>query len=319
FVLTAGGGSNGRIDANTSAKGIKGVTTVTIGGGTFTIDSADDAVHSNGGIVVNGGAFAIATGDDGMHADATLQVNGGDIKITKSYEGLESAVITINDGTIRIVSSDDGLNGAGGNDGSGIAPGPGFGGARGARPPGQDTFAAAAKYWLYIRGGYIVIEAVGDGIDINGSIEMTNGVVIVNGPIVRMNSALDYDATFKLTGGFLVAAGSSGMAQAPDDSSTQYALLLNTTTTQRAGDLVHIRSSDGKSLLTFAPTKEYQSIAFSSPELVKGTTYEVYFGGSSTGTVKDGVYQNGTYSPGTKNTSFTTSSVVTRIGVTRFR
>ncbi|MBI4789289.1 MAG: carbohydrate-binding domain-containing protein, partial [Chloroflexi bacterium] len=46
FVLTAGGGSNGRIDANTSAKGIKGVTTVTIGGGTFTIDSADDAVHS---------------------------------------------------------------------------------------------------------------------------------------------------------------------------------------------------------------------------------------------------------------------------------
>lgn len=313
FTLKAGGGSTSRIATDASAKGIKAVTNLKIDGGNFSIDSADDAIHSNNSIVINGGVFAIATGDDGVHAELNLQVNAGTINIAQSYEGLESENITINGGEIRVVSSDDGLNGAGGGTASGTTQG------AGGAPPGRGGFPPAGNYRLYINGGYIVIESGGDGLDINGSIEMTNGTVIVNGPTVRMNSAVDYDRTFKMTGGFLIAAGSSGMAQAPDDSSTQYALLLNLTTTQRAGTLVHIQSADGKDIVTFSPTKDYQSIAFSSPALVKGATYDVYFGGSSTGTVKDHVYQSGAYSGGTKNTSFTTSSIVTRIGVTRFR
>ena len=62
----------------------------------------------------------------------------------------------------------------------------------------------------------------GDGIDANGAVEMTDGVVIVNGPTIRMNSALDYDGFFKMTGGVVVAAGSSRMAQAPGSLSTQH-------------------------------------------------------------------------------------------------
>ncbi len=313
FTLKTGGGSSSRIATDASAKGIKAATNVKIDGGNFSIDSADDALNSNNSIVINGGIFGIATGDDGMHAELNLQINAGTLNITKSYEGLESENITINGGEIHIVSSDDGLNGAGGGTASGATQGPG------GAPPGRGGFPPAGNYRLSIHGGYIVIESGGDGMDINGSIEMTNGTVIVNGPIVRMNSAVDYDRTFKMTGGFLIAVGSSGMAQAPDDSSTQYALLLNLNTTQRAGTLIHIQGADGKAIVTFSPTKEYQSIAFSSPALVKGATYEVYFGGSSTGTIKDHLYQGGTYSGGTKNTSFTTSSIVTRIGVTRFR
>ena len=319
FNLVTGGGSNARIDANTSAKGIKAIAIAQIDGGTFTIDSADDAMHSNNGVLINGGSFTIATGDDAVHGDATVKINNGNLNITKSYEGIESAVITINGGEIRVVSSDDGVNGAGGKDGSGITPGPGFGGGPGGRP-GQGGFATASKYFLYINGGYLVVNSGGDGVDINGSIEMMNGTVIVHGPVERMNSAVDYDAAFKMTGGFLVAVGSSGMAQAPDDTSTQYALLLNLTASQRAGTQVQIRSADGKDILTFTPTKEFQSIVFSSPALAKGATYDVYLGGSSTGTVKDGVYQGGATTLGTKNTSFPIAGMVTRIGATgRFR
>ncbi len=65
-------------------------------------------------MTINGGTFVLASGDDGMHADETLEVNGGDIRIANSYEGLESAVITINDGDIHVVASDDGVNVAGG-------------------------------------------------------------------------------------------------------------------------------------------------------------------------------------------------------------
>ena len=60
------------------------------------------------------------------------------------------------------------------------------------------------------------VEADGDGIDINGAIEMTGGVVVVNGPTEQMNGALDHDASFNMTGGTIVATGSSGMAMAPN-------------------------------------------------------------------------------------------------------
>lgn len=64
----------------------------------------------------------------------------------------------------------------------------------------------------------------------------------------------------------------------------------------------------------FSPTKEYESVAFSSSELTNGLTYEVYLGGISTGTVNDGLYQGGTYTSGTEVASFTTSGTVTSVG-----
>ncbi|MBN1967254.1 MAG: carbohydrate-binding domain-containing protein [Anaerolineae bacterium] len=303
FTLTAGGGSSARIGTDLSAKGIKGLVSVVVNGGSFAIDTADDAIHSNGSIAIYDGTFAIATGDDAMHADATLDVNGGEITVTQSYEGLESAIITINAGVIHVVSSDDGLNVVGGNDGSGMMGGPGRGGR-----PGQDAFATTTDYFLTINGGYIVVDAAGDGIDINGAVEMTDGVLIINGPTQNMNGALDYDVSFNITGGFLVAAGSAGMAQAPSSGSAQPSALLNFNATIPAGTLIHIQTTDGTDILTFAPTKNFQSVAFSSSALVVGTTYEVYAGGSSTGTMADNLYQGSTYSGGTLYGTFTLTS-----------
>ena len=65
------------------------------------------------------------------------------------------------------------------------------------------------------------MDADGGNLDSNGAIEMTGGVVIVNGPTERMNGAIDYMNGFNVTGGLLVAAGSSGMAEAPSESSSQ--------------------------------------------------------------------------------------------------
>lgn len=318
FTLTSGGGSRNRVDADTSAKGLKAAVNVTIDGGTFTIDAADDALHSNGSLTINAGVFSLASGDDGAHADAALEVNGGDLQITESYEGLESAAITLNAGVLRIVASDDGVNVAGGNDGSGtnLAQGPGGQPGRG---PGQDAFTSSGNYHLIITGGYLAVEAAGDGIDVNGAIDMSGGVVIVHGPTAQMNGALDYDATFTMTGGFLVAVGSAGMAQAPGTTSLQPAVLINLAAAQPAGALVHIEGSDGETLLTFSPSKAYQSIAFSSPELASGATYSVYTGGSSTGAAADGLYQDGTYTPGSQYASFTVASVVTQLGSGRGR
>jgi len=299
MILSSGGGSNVHINESTSAKGIKAVVNTIIEDGTFIINSADDAIHSNGNMVINGGSYDISTGDDGLHADANLLINSGNIDITESFEGIESLVITLNSGNIHISSDDDGINGTDGISTGGM--------------PGQFD-SPTSNCYLYINGGYIAVEAIGDGMDINGSVEMTDGNVIINGPTADMNSTLDYDGFFKITGGFLVAAGSSGMAQAPGISSTQNSLLLNFNSSCQAGTLIHIQTGDGDGILTFSPLKTYQSVAFSSPKLLNGFEYDVYTGGGSTGTVSDGLYQDGTYTPGNLYTSFTVSSIVTNIG-----
>lgn len=302
FDLTCGGGSTMTVGANTSAKGIKGKVNITIDDGAFTINSADDAVHSDGTLTVNGASFVIATADDGIRAETAITINNGDINITNSYEGIEAPIITINGGTIHIVSSDDGINL--GVDPNTIPP---------AGQPGARFSIYSGDYYLYINGGYIFVNALGDGIDSNGAVVMNGGVVIVDGPSSDMNSALDHVA-FNMTRGYLVAVGSAGMALPPGDLSAQYSVMLNFRTVNRAGTLISIRASDGTELFTFRPTKQYQSIVFSMPELALGATYDVYIGGSHTGTLKDGLYLGGVYTPGTKYTTFTITSKVTQIG-----
>jgi len=302
FNLKTGGGSGVTVAANASAKGVKGATSVKIEGGILAINSADDGVHSNGAITINGGSLAVSTGDDGIHADASITINNGEIDITKSYEGIEAPVVTINDGEIHVVSSDDGVNM--GVD-SGIIPGP--------AQPGTRFSLYSGTYYLYINGGYLAVNALGDGLDSNGAIVMKGGIVIVNGPSSDMNSALDHVA-FNITKGYLVTAGSSGMALSPGDLSTQYSVMLNFQTANQAGTLISVRASNGTELFTFKPTRRYQSVIFSMPDLSLGSTYDVYIGGSHTGAVKDGLFSGGTYTPGTKYTSFTITSKVTRLG-----
>jgi hypothetical protein len=300
FNLTSGGGSNKKVGSNTSAKAIKGIVCVAIDNGTFSISSADDAIHSNGEVAISNGTFFISSGDDGIHADSILTINGGSITVSKCFEGLESKEITINDGNIHVTASDDGINGAGGNDNSGAPGWPG------GMPPSGNCY-------LYINGGYIFVNALGDGLDINGSIEMKGGAVIVHGPTSNMNGPIDYDASFNMTGGSIVAAGSSGMAQAPSTTSTQYSLLITFKSVMTAGSLFHIQNSSGDDILTFMPLRAYQSVSFCSPKLTKNSSYDVYLGGSSTGTVTDGLFEGGTYSGGTKSTAFTISNIVTSI------
>ncbi len=299
---------SGNLTVNAADDGIRGRDYLIVKGGTMTINAKADGLKGSndedaalGYVLIEDGVMNITCGDDGVHAESKLDINKGTITIARSYEGLESKVITINDGTIHVVSTDDGINVAGGNDASGGNAGPG------------QSSSSSANYMLNINGGYIVVDAAGDGLDANGSITMTGGIVLVNGPTTSGNGALDYDRSFKITGGTLLAVGSSGMAQAPDATSTQNSVLVGFTAAQAAGTLVRIQSSDGKTLVSFKPTKRYQLLAFSSPALTRGTSYDVYSGGSATGTATDGLYQDGTFTAGTKYTTFTVSSVVTRV------
>ena len=143
---------------------------------------------------------------------------------------------------------------------------------------------------------------------------MTGGTVIINGPADDRDGALDYLSEFTITGGYLVAVGSSGMAETPSETSGQHSIMVNLAQAQKAGTLIHIASTMDEDILTMAPTKQFQSVVLSSPAIEAGEPYKVYLGGTSTGTVTDTVYSDGTYTPGTEYVSLTIEGMVTVVG-----
>ena len=287
-------------EETTSAKGLKATGSLAISGGTFVLDTSDDALHTNDTIQITGGDFTIASGDDGIHADNTVTIDDGTIDINQSYEGIEATEITLNGGDIALTTSDDGINAAGGNDASAVSG-----------RPGESTFTSTAEGagLLTINGGTLVVNASGDGLDSNGSIEMNDGTVIVNGPTDSMNGTLDYDSTFNINGGTLIGVGSSGMAMSPSSTSTQ-SFLFTSSIPLAADEAIQITGPDGEVILTFEASTTAQSLVFSSPELVNGSAYTITTGGTVSGDSATGIYEDTSFSGGssTVEVSATTES-----------
>ena len=287
-------------EETTSAKGLKATGSLAISGGTFVLDTSDDALHTNDTIQITGGDFTIASGDDGIHADNTVTIDDGTIDINQSYEGIEATEITLNGGDIALTTSDDGINAAGGNDASAVSG-----------RPGESTFTSTAEGagLMTINGGTLVVNASGDGLDSNGSIEMNDGTIIVNGPTDSMNGTLDYDSTFNINGGTLIGVGSSGMAMSPSSTSTQ-SFLFTSSIPLAADEAIQITGPDGEVILTFEASTTAQSLVFSSPELVNGSAYTITTGGTVSGDSATGIYEDTSFSGGssTVEVSATTES-----------
>lgn len=256
-----------------STKGIKADGRLYINGGTFTINSADDSVHSNSAVTINDGTYTLTTGDDGVHSGEAVEINGGTITISESYEGLEGLTVTINDGDIDITSSDDGINAAGGTEEMG------FGGM--GNDSTEDT--STDEMWMEINGGYIHVLAGGDGIDSNGDITVNGGEVYIDGPSDNGNSAIDYGdrSACYVNGGTVVAIGSSGMAEDISDDSDQQVMLVKLDSQKEAGE-VTLTDSDGNEIITYTALKAYDCVIISTKDLEAGQTYTLTTSGTQT-------------------------------------
>ena len=301
-------------DTTVSTKGLKAGQNLRINGGSFDIDSADDAVHSNYGIFINDGSFSIRTGDDGMHADAYLTITGGAINVDESYEGLEAAQIDISGGTIHVSASDDGLNAAGGGDfdlvdGALVLKDTSTD-ATAQTPPtagGDDTAASAGQTaetqpqfgrgggmgmaeentLLSISGGTVVVQCgangstSGDGLDSNGDLSISGGTVLIFGSEGGGDSALDYDGESSITGGTLVALGATGMAQSitPDDSHA--VLMVSWNEMQAAGTRLTLCDASGQILCSLEAANAFSSAVICTESMVPGQTVSLYTGGDA--------------------------------------
>ncbi|HBC78390.1 MAG TPA: dockerin type 1 [Bacteroidales bacterium] len=287
------GGGSGGYSGTISEKGLKGAVSVKIEKGSFTINSADDAIHSNGTITMDDGNISVATGDDAIHSEISVTINGGTLAVTKSFEAIESASITVNKGNLNLVATNDGFNatkGSGGESGDGSL--------------------------LTFNDGYAVVNvSSGDGLDSNGNIVMSGGTVIVHGPQSAPEVAFDFNGTFIISGGILVAGGpnSGNMIEVPGSGSSQCCIKATGSSIISASTLIHIQDASGNDVVTFKPVRNTYYFVFSSSQLATGASYSIYTGGSSTGIQTDGLYSGGTYSGGTFKKTFTISGKITSV------
>ncbi len=289
-------------DTTVSTKGIKAGNALLIQQGTFVIDSADDAIHSNYSVTIDGGSFQLSSGDDGIHAEAYLNINGGTTTIAESYEGLEAAQIHISGGTTQVFSSDDGLNATGGSsfelvdgllvlkDISSSDTEQTFGGRGG-------MFEVEDNCDITISGGNLTVTTSnGDVIDSNGSLNVSGGTVLVFGSSSGGEGALDYTGSSSISGGTLVALGSSGMAQSMEPDDSHATLMVTWDEVQPAGTRLTLCTQQGEILCSLQSTNSFQTAVIGTDSLSAGQEVSLYTGGTvnsdsqllTMGTLSDG-------------------------------
>ncbi len=259
-IRTGNGSSIAWTNQTISAKALKSKKNLIIENGSFTIDSADDAIHTNSSLSIIDGAFHISSGDDGIHADDTIIINNGTIAIMKSYEGIEAASININGGSITITASDDGINVGGGSDSS----------SQSGRA-GQNQFSTSIKYKLTLNSGMIEIDASGDGLDANGNIYINGGEIYVNSS--TNDEKRELDSEYVITGGTLMTIGTNRISETTTNLSTQLTIILSTAI--KSNDKIVITDSKDNELFEYTTKKQSESIVYSSPLLKLNERYKL--------------------------------------------
>lgn len=300
-IKTASGHESTDIDTEESYKGIKANGNVFVSNGTFTIDSADDSIHSNGDIKLEGGEFTLSSGDDGVHADGDMIVEPVSIDIITCYEGLESKTMTIKGGDISIYATDDGINISGGSNDTGEGKfGPdSFGGAaptEGSKPeegtepteggkPEEGTEPASggsqtSDQWLKVTGGNISVVSDSDSIDINGSATIEGGNLVLTGPSNSIETVIDYDqGSFVVNGGSIIAtSGYSNMFQSIDESGAQTAIQIIYDQVQAKDSQVVVKDSSGNEVINYTPVRDFQALLLCNDELSVGEEYTITTG-----------------------------------------
>ena len=221
----------------------------------------------------SGTTLEITSDNKGISSHGDLEISGGDITIHSCTEGVESkAEMTISGGNVRILdASDDGLNTGGSDSGS---------------------------HAITITGGYIYVNASGDGVDSNSTWEMSGGTLLVCGPTSGGDGSLDADGNMTYTGGTLLALSSKGMMEYPESG-----CLIATNCNAAAGEQISIVDKNGTVLATLQSPKAVSDVIYGIGDS-DSADYTIVTGGTYDGTLnEDGYGEGGSVSGGTEVTA----------------
>lgn len=305
---TSGAATYDESDKDTSSAAcIKTDGNINITGGTLTLKStgtggkglnADGDINISGGettITTTGGKYTynrnLTSSPKGAKADGNVNISGGKLNISVTgvsdgSEGLESkSTMTFSGGETYVYAYDDAIN---------------------------------ASKAINVTGGKVYAYALNnDGIDSNGSLTISGGLVIGCGTSSpECGIDVDNSSNFKINGGTVIAIAGGSLQSKPTTASTQYSVEYGGLSATK-GSKVAVLDSSSKPILTFQLPKSLSgSFFFSHPDLKSGSLYTISTGGSLTGSTANwsGWYDGGSWSDGTTAQTFTISSKVTSLG-----
>lgn len=336
--------SGGSLTINASAaaaKGLKCEDSFTMTAGTIDITmtgtgqydsssqdvSACAAIKVDGTMTVDGGNITLKStgaGGKGINCDKDITINNGTFDITTtgkqySYNRLTSSAkgirtegnLYINGGTFNIICS-------GGEGSEGIESKKEIHITNGDIVANTYDDAMNASTKIDISGGRIYAYASNnDGIDSNGTLYISGGLVIATGTN-QPEEGFDCDQnTFSITGGTLIGLG--GSTSTPTSSVTTQPVLIVGGQSFTQSNYLSLNDADGNSIWTFRlpRTISQATLLVSSPSLIQGSTCSITTGVSVTGATEwNGYATDGTVSGGSTLISTTLSNIVTTSGST---
>lgn len=255
----------------------EGEASLTIRDITLNIDVAvNDGINAEQLLNIESGNVTVSAADDGLHCDRVFNIGkegtaGPTIRINKSYEGLEAANFTIYSGDVEVHSSDDGINAA-----------------------NSDLDKSYAFSMDFVGGKTVVYADNGDGLDSNGTINISGGTVIVWTKNKADNSALDSDSGINITGGTVFAAGGSG-GMGMKLSATQPCVVYGSTRMGigsflgkglgiSAGDTMTVKDASGNVVYEATAAYDINNVVFSSADLSADSSYTLFSGSKEAAT-----------------------------------
>lgn len=254
---------------------------------TFILNADDAAVSTDFNITVPSGDFTVNAQGDGFSADTDINITGGTINIAQSQDGFEAGAVNIAAGTVRITASADGIDADGAN--------------------------TTANTEIYLKGGYLYVNAAQNGLDAQGNIVVDGGTLVIDGPTAGSSAAVNFTGNFNINNGVVVAVSGNGTIDAPSETSGQNAVLLDFESTQDAETVVHLQSTTGANLFTFKPAHSFKKILVSTAAVADNGSYQLYTGGTVTGDITDGWYDFISYIGGVLQATFTVTGTVTTV------
>lgn len=276
FVMT--GGELNILNTGDGGKGINCDNSLSVSGGELTV-------------VTTGKEFEYGELDaspKGIKADETIVVSGGDITVActggDGAEGIESkGVMDITGGDIVVHAYDDALN---------------------------------ASERISISGGNVFAYASdNDGIDSNGTLYISGGVVIACGTGTPEGPFDCDNSTFAVMGGVVIGLG--GESSIPTTAATTQPVILLGGESYTKNEYIALCDASGNSLFSFQLPRTYSNavLVVSSPEMSVGETYTILSGVSvSGGESWQGYSDDATVSGGTSLQRVKVSSYVTTSG-----
>ncbi len=297
---------SGTILITSCYEGLEAIT-IDIAGGDITVYPSDDGFNANGGDSDIGfGGMPTMNGEMPTMNGEMPPMTGEEAPTTGEEASMAGEELSMTDEEVSMTGEEAPMTGEEASTTDEEAPTTGegpqmtgemlpmFSGDMPLMPEETAQAADGSSYdpeetYIRISGGTItIINENGrdaDGLDSNGNIYIDGGTILVSLIGDGGNCAIDYGSEIGgeciVTGGSVLAFGDSSMAEEFSSACTQCAVLYNLDSVMQAGTLFRVMNGAGEEILSYTPECSYSSVAFSTPALTVGETYEIICGESS--------------------------------------